>query len=473
MVNRPLLLLMVCAAALAAAPACLAAPLSLAEAQVRVLEAHPALEAENFEIEAAVALAALARLRPNPVLSLEVEDLRWSGVDSRGTASNLGVGLEGLNAGIARERGDDGGSGPDDAEWTLSLEQPVELGGKRGKRGALAEREADVARARLEVTRFNLLSEAALAFVEVLGAQEECALLDAARARLQPLHEAVDAGVQAGKYPPVDSLQSLQIVEQLGLARRDAETRLRVARQALAGMWGAASADFDSVDGALPAAPGFPKDLAWQEAAKLHPLYREWDAVLAASEAEYALARAERLPDIAVTLGYRTRGGADASSRGWSAGTDGVGWTGSDESGDREHSVLLGVSVPLPLFNRNRGSIAAAQYRMQSASARQQAALRELERRMNVLAVEIEGEIGALTEASGRLLPRLREIEASTLAGYNQGRFNAFDYMQVLEDELELEQALLARRTRLYQAVVELERLSGRPLAAVSEAAAK
>ena len=119
-----------------------AAPgVTLDEVLSRVLAAHPRVHVSAAGVAAREGAALQAGLRPNPEVSLEVEELGAAG-------------------------------GGDALETTLALAQPVELGGKREKRQRAAFLEVELARWDQAAARQDLLAESRTAFFEALAAQE-------------------------------------------------------------------------------------------------------------------------------------------------------------------------------------------------------------------------------------------------------------------------------------------------------------
>ncbi len=95
-------------AILAIAAACFGQPLSIRQAVDKALSSHPLLEVELQRISAAEGLRLQASLRPNPLFIFQVEGLRAHG-----------------NPGFRFGH---------DADTFGYLQQPIETGGKRGRR---------------------------------------------------------------------------------------------------------------------------------------------------------------------------------------------------------------------------------------------------------------------------------------------------------------------------------------------------
>ncbi|MHB1216420.1 MAG: TolC family protein [Thiobacillus sp.] len=162
-----------------------AAPLTLNAALELALGANPDLSAAGRELEALDATITQAQARPNPELSALIEDTRR---ETRTT--------------------------------TLQLNQPIELGGKRGARIEAAERGRDAASLELEAKRAEIRAAVTAAFFDVLVAQERLRLAQAPVA-IAPLA----FGSLADRTPGVELFQIVQT----------APTTLRVRLHAMAG----------------------------------------------------------------------------------------------------------------------------------------------------------------------------------------------------------------------------------------------
>ena len=122
----------------------LAETVSLNQAVAKALDAAPLLRAEEAAIAAARAGKVQADVRPNPSVTVEAENFVGTGPYS-----------------VLRR-----------AEVTATYNQPIERGGKRAARVALAEREIGVASASAEVTRLELAAAVQRSFLDILIARQ-------------------------------------------------------------------------------------------------------------------------------------------------------------------------------------------------------------------------------------------------------------------------------------------------------------
>ena len=193
--------------------------LTLRESLSFALQHNPELAAFSWDIRIREADALQAGLLPNPEFEVEVENFAGSG-DSRGF----------------------GGS-----ENTLALGQLIELGGKRLKRRRVAELKRDLAGWNYEIRRVEVLTEVALAFVEVRAAQERLSLSDDLLRIAQEALTSVARQVTAGAASPVELTRAEVVVSATRVDRRAIQAELGAARARMAATWGGTDPQFGRV----------------------------------------------------------------------------------------------------------------------------------------------------------------------------------------------------------------------------------
>ena len=144
--------------------------LTLPEALSLALRQSPALAAFSWDIRAADAMIEQAGLRPNPQLSVELEEVRWSpGPSGRKRSSALSgppVGMPAVS--WERERIQGARSGFRESELTISIAQPIQLGKKRAKRIAAAERKKELILWDYQAARADVLAQTAADFAHTV-----------------------------------------------------------------------------------------------------------------------------------------------------------------------------------------------------------------------------------------------------------------------------------------------------------------
>ncbi len=395
--------------------------LALNQALAAALLGSPELRAYAWEVRAADARVLQAGLLPNPRLEIEVEEFGGEG-----------------------ER-----TGFDGAETALHISQLIELGGKRGRRQKVASLKRRLAGWDYEAKRLDVLSATTKSFLAVLEAQERLDLAKQVAELSRKVSTVVEARVTAGKVSPLEKAKAaVELASgQIGLDK--AQRELETSRRRLAAQWGSTVPRFGAIEGAfgkVAAVPALSKLLAL---AGDNPDLARWKNEVMLRQAALDLEKAKRTPDVKLS---------GAVSR----------------SGETEdHAFSLGIGIPLPLFDRNQGGIRAAHRNIRKALEEKRAG----EVGTVVETTTTHGELVSLAAElrvlDNHLLPAAREAFAAAQEGYAQGKFN---YLEVLDAQRTLVESRSQRLDAIanyHRAVVDMERLIGRPLSTVKPADVK
>lgn len=377
------------------------APLDVSTA-IRLALAQPGVRAAAHEAAASDAALEQARSYPNPTL----EYLR-----------------EGQQAGTRTT--------------TIVLNQPIELGGKRRARVALAEGSAGLARSELAARRQEIRAEVIAAFYGLQVARERQGV---AQSLLDLARRSVDVAarrVAAGKISPIDETKARLAAADAASAVNGAKGELAVAKVRLGGLIGIqgdaialAPSSFEQLPDIKPRAALLADDTAPVRRAR---------GQLAANLAQADVERAARIPDVTVSIGSQR----------------------DDDVGRRQ--AVIGLSVPLPLFNRNAGNLSAALLRADKArdelAAAQATAASDLAG-ADVRYATARAEAGLLRQD---VLPQAASAYDLTLTGFEFGKFSILDV-------LDAQRTLFQSRTRYLDALLsawrawaDIERLAGAP----------
>lgn len=391
--------------------------LTLRDALALALLGNPSLAAASWDIRAAEARTLQAGLRPNPELEAEVEEVAGEGARS----------------------------GVDAAEAGLVLSQAIELGGKRPKRVRVAELEGELAGWDYEAQRLAVLTDAAKAFVEVLAAQERAALAEQLARLAEQGHQTVAEKIKAGKESAVEGDKARVALATSRIERAQAQRELAARRRALAALWGAKTAAFGRVEGQLDALAPVPPEGALTGFLADNPELARWGTERRQREAKLVLERAKATPDVTVSGGLQ--------------------YFNEDDGG----SFILGLGLPLPLFDRNQGGIREAQAERDKAREAQRAA----EVRLHAdLAKAYQDLAAAHTEAStlqDEVLPAAERAFAAAQEGYRKGKFGYLEVLDAQRTLFEGRQRLIVALAAYHKAVADVEHLIGRSLSSVTQ----
>lgn len=323
-----------------------------------------ALEAE---VERAEGLSRQARARPNPTVSAMTENVV----------------------------GDRPYGGFDRAENTLQVNQLVELGGKRSARIAAGKANVDAARARGIEGRLTYAYDLARAYGAAEAADRRIGLaedeLEEAEADLRVARALVDAGKEAR----LRSLQAETEVNALraGVNNAKAERLGAYARlAALAGEEVSFTSLAEPLLGRLDAKAAYGPVDAVQTAP-----YLAAKAEQEAAAYRVNLARRQAVPDVTVSVGARRLEVDDANA------------------------LIAAVSIPFPVFDRNRGNIDAAQAELRGAEARASAMRLETEAEIKA-ALALNEAADAQVGAAQRTLDTAEETYRLARIAYEAGK---------------------------------------------------
>jgi cobalt-zinc-cadmium efflux system outer membrane protein len=206
------------------------APLALTEALAQALLHNPELTVHSEEILAREAEELQSGFLPNPVLSIEAENVFGSGDFS----------------------------GADAAETTVSLSQSIELGDKRARRRELAGAETAVAGNDYALAKVDVLAKTEEGFIAVLAAQERLKLAEELATLAEKVLVTVEERIAAGKAPTTESVKARIQLRELEVVREKARRDLTAARISLASRMGLETADFGPAFGKLSRLPALP-----------------------------------------------------------------------------------------------------------------------------------------------------------------------------------------------------------------------
>jgi len=380
--------------------------LTLDEALAAAGVLAPATEAAEVGVWVAEAGRRVARLRPNPSVSVDTENALGTG-PYRGFA---------------------------ESDTTIAFAMPVELGGKRSARVAAADARSRRAEVDLAIAEADLRFDVTRAYVAVIAAERRTAVAEAQLAvTAENLRIARDR-VMVGANSPLDeqraALEQLRAEGDADLARRSAAAA-RTALRLYAGDGALAPLDGAWFDRATPTAygPAAPVDaratLALAAAA----------ADTEAAEAEVRLARSQRVPDLTLTAGTRR---IEASN---------------------DQAMVFGVSLPLPLFSNGKAAVTLAARERDRSEALERLALFEAERA--IAEAEADRDRAAtLVRASAPSLAAAEEAARIARLGYAEGKFDQIVLLDAERSLLDTRRAAIDARTSYHDAMARLDRLA-------------
>ncbi len=386
--------------------------LTLSRALELALMHSPELAASSHGVRSAEANARQAGALPNPELELEAEEFAGSG---------------------ARRS-------YDAAQTTVRLTQSVELGGKRRKRQRMARSEARLAGWDYEAKRLDVVALTRKAFVDVLLAQGQLASSESLLTLAEDMLKAAAERVKAGKVPLLEETRAGVEVANARIARDRAKRELDTARKRLAASWGGTTPVFTEAGGDLDAVRDVPPAKELSASLDNTPEVARWNEEVALGKESLALAKADRIPNIGVSAGI------------------------SRFEEDGTHAGTVGLSLPLPLFDRNAGGILAAKHQATRAEYEQRAARLRTTTDLVETYSRIETAQAEALTIKADVLPGAQQAFDAAQTGYREGKFGHLELLDAQRTLSEAKARYLDVLAAYHKAAADLERLTGIPL---------
>lgn len=393
--------------------------LSADEAVAYAVAHNGELAAVRHEIEAARGLVQQASLRPNPQLDIERKQ-QLNGTDNNTMAGAM---------------------------------LPLELGGRRQARILVAQRELEMKERLLEDRERLLAAEVRSKFGEALGELLKLGFTEDLLFTTDEGYRLVEARVTEGRTAPLEQNMVLVEVNRIRSLKESNQGKVEVALLELRNLMGMRPeeplrlhGDLDHLIEPLPSVA-----ISTEVALRDRPDLQATRALETLAEARIAQARSEGRLDASVTGKYELM-------------NFGFPQSGFNSSGQlvpisgRFHSLAVGITLDLPVRNRNQGLIAAAvaektaarlrrefgeltvRREVASAFARYQSAARAAE----IYRVGVQGQANANLEV-------VRQT-------YELGSKNLLDVIAEQRRFIEVQTGYIEALVNTYQARVEIER---------------
>ena len=283
--------------------------ISLDEATALALQANLniAVAMRGREVESAQLLQVATR--PNPTLSGQVEDLR---------SQNR----------IA----------------TIAISQQLETAGKRGKRMAAADAALAMADADIVIAQAEISAKTYAAFYQVLAAQQAQTLAQELLQIATTSKQTTAKRVLAGKVSPVEETKAKVAEAGLKIDLANASQQLVSAKQRLYSLWAKGLEPNKHIDyiavGELEKLGNIPTLEALTAQLADSPRLKKASLAVTQKQALSAIEQSKQTPDVTVSLGAQR----------------------NEELGGITQAII-GLSIPIPVFDKNQGNLQSARAR--------------------------------------------------------------------------------------------------------------
>jgi cobalt-zinc-cadmium efflux system outer membrane protein len=362
-------------------PASASQPMSSA-ASSAARPALPSVAAASASVEAATAARRVAGLRPNPEVQAQVENIAGTGV------------YKGLRS----------------SETTVGVALPLELGGKRQARVGLATARLSRAQIQTEIARADLRLRITQLYIEAAAAERRSEVLGEQAGIAANAFRIASDRVQVGDVGPIEQQRAEVLRINAQIAADSAARQAQAARanlQTLLSTPITGSLDrawFDRIDGYGPPRPIEVEGTLTLAAA---------EADVRTADAQVRVARSLRVPDLTVSTFARR---LEATN---------------------DTAAVVGISIPIPLFNNGSAFVAQSRSEQTVAVAQRNLALIDTRQAIASAQTEVANAAATARAAGGPGLAAAQEAARIARIGWTQGKF---DQLALLDAERTLSQ---------------------------------
>lgn len=382
--------------------------ISFDEALAKALQFSSRLESSSSTVKASKAEYRQARAWQNPVLTLEAENF--------------------------------GGSGPykgySGAETTLGVSQLVELSGKTNQRANIAQAGVEASQLDYDIEAISLISDVRVAYANAVAAQERLTMAREQKNIARKLFDEVSERVRAAREPKIQKAKAEITLSTATFAEQKAVRELSHAKHVLASLWNGHEGEYDlQTDYFFSVTP--PMDEQEAEQALKGGIYlKRMTAEESLMQATYRLEKAQAVPDPTVSLGFR------------------------DFRNTNDRALVASIAIPLPVLNRNSGSIERARENISKAKSEKQSVYLSLINELHEALEKMTNSYDSIHNIEVSLLPAAEKAFALSRKSYTSGKFPYIEVLDAQRTLFDVKEQYISDLNEYHQAKAIVEQLT-------------
>lgn len=377
--------------------------ISLSDSLDLAMKANPDIAVAIREREALEGRKVQAATRPNPYVSTSIQDTRSA-----------------------------------TRQIFLQLNQEFELGDKRTARMEAADAFYSKADAELETKKAEIHANVVLAFYEVLVSQERVMLANSSMEVAASALDAASKRVKAGKSSPVEQTKSNIAAASANIELVQAEAQLNNSRKRLSALWGINSPNFERAAGDVTSIPNVNSMTELLDLVDAAPSVKLAKQEINAREAMTKIERSKATPNITLSAGVLN----------------------NQELGGL-NQALLGLSIPIPVFDRNQGNVQEAVSRKSKAEDELVALRTGIQTNLLSQYERLNAARQASLALQNDILPNAQSAFDAANRGFSLGKFNFLDVLDAQRTLYQVKTQYINALLEAHQSVAEIERVVG------------
>ncbi len=329
-------------------------------------------------------------------------------------------------------------------QHSYTASQLVEVGGKISARKDVAGKGVDIARLDYRSTALDVIRDVTIAYMQLVTAQENIRLAREQRELAQDVLKSVGVRVDAAASPLIQKSRAQVELSTASIALDTAIRECDIARATLVAVMGGAANEI-TIDSSALFDVSKPKDLPAEGELISTPDLQRLGTALEQSKARLDLEKANAIPDPRFTVGV------------------------IDLPSANDKAFVAGVSLPIPVFNANRGNIEKARNDIARVEQENKDKTLLLSASLTQARQQMDNAYLRAQTLKKEVLPSAQQAFKLAREGYGLGRF---PYLEVLDAQRSLfgvkQQHIVALKD-YHIAKAQVERLTAVHLSKIEE----
>lgn len=347
-----------------------------------------------------------------------------------GAWMNPEVGIEAENV-----AGQGAYKGFDSAEVTYGVSQQFQIGGKISAQENIAGKGVEIATLEQQAAALDVIRDVTTAYAEAVAAEENVRLATEQKELAEDVLKSVSVRVGAAAAPLMQKSRAEVERSTASIVQDKAARERTIALKNLAVLMGEPAPVF-TLDHTAFYAIAKPDTVALDEKLKANPDIVRLNTSLEQSKGRLDLEKANAIPDPRLNVGVR------------------------DFRGSGDQAFVVGVSLPIPVFNANRGNITKARSEVSRAEQDNQQTTLNASAELTQARERMENSYLQAETLKTEILPSADTAFRLARDGYGLGRF---PYLEVLDAQRSLfgvKQQQIAALKDFHAARASVERLT-------------
>jgi outer membrane protein, heavy metal efflux system len=291
-----------------------------------------------------------------------------------------------------------------------------------------------IAKEEIKIAEQQLITAAQLIAVEILQLDSQQSNIDKQITSLQTIATFIDKAATAGELSPLDAAQTKLEIQTLTIQKTQLASQRNLLTTQLKQYIGLPSDKPLTLTGSLPSLSIPSQSLSLTDRAD----YRAKALEFQYAKSNILLEKSKRYDDVELSV------------------SSALGRTEDEPVGaETEGAIGMGLSIPLPFYDKNEGNIEAATASAQRATLERSALGAEITLQVAMHKQEMQAWLDQNAAVRNQLIPLAQKTSADLEAAYKNGQGDFTSFLKSKNQELALQNSLLENNLKFYQARVK------------------